>query len=128
MASVSSSASACLNKISNKTTIDFQNFLDWARDKIQVSWTTGCVTHSEPLDNFTKINFHGNNTFRSTDTSGKSISIFLENIVNWLNARCGDSDDSVFTFCNYSLGEEFDEYQEETMNPRELIECYLQTK
>lgn len=115
MASVSSSA--CLNEISNKTIIDFQNFLDWARDKIQVSWTTGCVTHSEPLDNFTKINFHGNN-----------ISIFLENIVNWLNAHCEDSDDSVFTFCNYSLGEEFDEYQEETMNPRELIECYLQTK
>jgi hypothetical protein len=130
MTSASSSASSCLNNSSIKTTtscIDLQNFLEWARDKIQVVWLTGCLTNSKSIDTFKK-NYH------------KSVEALLDDIVNWVNDHeyhkdkhesDDESDDDntyVFSFFNDSLGEEYDEYQEETMNPDELMECYIKTQ
>jgi hypothetical protein len=115
------SVSTYLNNNSIKT-INVNEFLNWAHDKINVVWSTGCLSNSESLDSF-------------DPELNESIEDYLNRIVNVVNnlewykgKKESDYSEHVFFFYNESSSDKrFDKYQEETMSTQELIECYLQT-
>lgn len=105
---------------------DMEGFLEWAKDKIQVVWSYGALCNSEPLEYF------------DPNPKKESIKEFLERVVKWVDANeytKSNRDENghrvefsvseyVFHFFNDALGEEYDEYQEESFNADELIEIW----
>jgi DNA-binding Lrp family transcriptional regulator len=120
----------CYEKMMNQNNVDnvistlpsannMSEFLEWANDKISVVWSSGALCNNEPLEKF-------------EPNSSESIRDFLQRIVDWVDEHEYHKDkyeddepnEYVFSFFNDSLDEEYDEYQEEMMNPKEVWECY----
>lgn len=96
-------------------------FMEWARDKITVVWSFGSLCNSEPLEYF-------------GPKSGESVETFLNRVVTWVDKhesvkeKCDEADKWIFNFYDDSLGEEWDEYQEETYNVKELMSIWKKTR
>lgn len=86
--------------------VELKKFLKWASDKISVVWCDGALCNTESLKSF-------------SPRSNESIEGFLSRVVD-----CVNRGEYVFHFFNDFDSDEYDEYQEETMNVSELIECY----
>ena len=103
-------------KSTNKTA-----FLNWAKDKITVSWLTGALTNTENL-----------NFFKPKDN--ETILEFLNRIVDWVDKHEWHKDKTaghwtsnkwIFNFYNEDLGREYDRYQEENFDPNSLLKLWL---
>lgn len=96
-----------------------KTFLKWASDKITVGWCEGSLCQCESLDHFDP---------QSSETPFE----FMQRVIDWVHENEFHKDKStddepneyVFTFFNESLGEEYDKYQEETLNPSQVLECF----
>lgn len=86
--------------------IDMSSFLKWANDKISVVWSYGC----EQLIYF------------NPDLS-EDVGDFLNRIIDYV----GEYDDHIFYFSNENLDASFNEYQNQTYDPVELLEIYKKT-
>jgi hypothetical protein len=100
-------------------------FLDWAKNKIRVIWSYGSLTNNENLSYF-------------SPKPNETILTFLNRIVDFVNDEYSsndedsefddegsDSDEIVFTLYDESLGKEYDQYQEESFSPKQLIKLWL---